>query len=85
MMLISTIYVVLRLVRFGTSVRVRTVPDAFLRTAPYCAVGAGWRLGLHVVEIVVEFVIWDKFVFNELTSLVDNRVGVHSHWRLGSC
>ena len=44
---------------------------------------------LHVVEIVDEIVdeivIWDKFVFNGLTFLVDNRVGVHSHWRLGSC
>ena len=40
---------------------------------------------LHVVEIVDEFVIWDKFVFNGLTFLVDNRVGVHSYWRLGSC
>ena len=48
-------------------------------------VGAGWRLGLHVVEIVDEIVIWDKFVFNGLTFLVDHRVGVHSHWRLGSC
>ena len=47
-------------------------------------VGAGWRLVLHVVEIVDEIVIWDKFVFNGLTFLVDNRVGVHSHWRLST-
>ena len=44
-----------------------------------------WHLVLHGVEILVEIVIWDKFVFNGLTFLVDNRVGVHSHWRLGSC
>ena len=29
---------------------------------------------MHVVEIVDEIVIWDKFVINELTLLVDNRV-----------
>ena len=29
---------------------------------------------MHVVEIVDEIVIWDKFVFNGLTLLVDNRV-----------
>ena len=40
---------------------------------------------LHVVEIVDEIVIWDKFVFNGLTFLVDNRVGVYSCSRLGSC
>ena len=38
------------------------------------AVGAGWRLGLHVVEIVDEMVIWDQLGFNGLTFLVDNRV-----------
>ena len=37
------------------------------------AVGARWRLVLHVVEIVDEIVIWDKFVFNGLTILVDKR------------
>ena len=44
-----------------------------------------WPLVLHGVEILDEIVIWDKFVFNGLTFLVDNRVGVYSHWRLGSC
>ena len=44
-----------------------------------------WHLVLHGVEILVEIVIWDKFVFNGLTFLVDNTVGVDSHWRLGSC
>ena len=44
-----------------------------------------WHLVLHGVEIVDEIVIWDKFVFNGLTILVDNRVGVHSRRRLGSC
>ena len=48
-------------------------------------VGAGWRLELHVVGIVDEIVIWDKFVINGLTFLVYNRVGVHSCRRLGSC
>ena len=44
-----------------------------------------WHLVLHGVEILAEIEIWDKFVFNGLTFLVDNRVGVHSRRRLGSC
>ena len=66
-------------------IRVRLREDLRRRERGCGVVGAGWRLGLHGVEIVDEIVIWDKFVFNELTSLVDNRVGVHSHRRLGSC
>ena len=38
MMLISTIYVELRVECSGTSVPVCTVPDVLLRTAPYCTV-----------------------------------------------
>ena len=59
--------------------------DADLNQRGCGVVGAGWRLVLHVVEIVDEIVIWDKFVFNGLTFLVDNRVGVYSRRRLGSC
>ena len=36
---------------------------------------------MHVVEIVDEIVIWDKFVINELTLLVDNRV--HDEFEMG--
>ena len=66
-------------------IRQRLREDLHRRERGNGVVGAGWRLGLHVVGIVDEIVIWDKFVFNGLTFLVDNRVGVHSHWRLGSC
>ena len=59
--------------------------DLHRRSCSYGVVGVDWDLVLHGVEILVEIVIWDKFVFNGLTFLVDNRVGVHSHWRLGSC
>ena len=40
--------------------------------------GARWILVLHGVVIVDEIVICDKFVFNGLTFLVDNRVEVDS-------
>ena len=66
-------------------IRLRIGDDLHRRERGCGVVGAGWRLVLHVDEIVDEIVICDKFVFNELTILVDNRVGVHSHWRLGSC
>ena len=66
-------------------IRVRLREDLHRRERGCGGGGAGWRLGLHVVEIVDEIVIWDKFVFNGLTILVDNRVGAHSQWRLGSC
>ena len=68
-----------------SQIRLRLGDDLHRRERGCGVVGAGWRLVLHVVEIVDEIVIWDKFVFNGLTFLVDNRVGVHSHWRLGSC
>ena len=70
-----------------SQIRLRLGDDLHRRERGCGVVGAGWRLVLHVhvVEIVDEDVIWDKFVFNGLTFLVDNRVGVHSHWRLGSC
>ena len=38
---------------------------------------------MHVVEIVDEIVIWDKFVINELTLLVDNRVQELESIRVG--
>ena len=70
-----------RLSRLG----LRLGEDLHRRSCSYGVVGVDWHLVLHGVEILVEIVIWDKFVFNGLTFLVDNRVGVHSHWRLGSC
>ena len=66
-------------------IRMRLGDDLHRRSWSYGVVGVGWHLVLHGVEIVDEIEIWNKFVFNGLTFLVDNRVGVHSHWRLGSC
>ena len=44
-------------------IRQRRREDLRRRERGSGAVGAGWRLGLRVVGIVDEIVIWDKFVF----------------------
>ena len=74
-----------QLAQLGQRLRGDLRDDPHRRERGNGVVGAGWRLELHVVGIVDEIVIWDKFVINGLTFLVYNRVGVYSCRRLGSC